>query len=190
MILLELFLNFLLIGAVTFGGGYAMIPLIQDIVVGKGWLTAEELLNFIAISESTPGPFAVNIATYIGSKMCGLGGAIITTIGVILPAFLIIILVVSIMKNLLKYKPVNTFLIGVRPTINGVLFGTAITMVLLSVFGVESVVKTTPIDYRSIMIFAIIALIYIVTHKLKKKSPSPILLIIISACLGMVLFSI
>ena len=90
MIFVELFFTFFLIGAVTFGGGYAMIPLIQDIIVSKGWITAEQLLNFIAVSESTPGPFAVNIATYIGSSIGGVGGAILATLGVILPAFIVI----------------------------------------------------------------------------------------------------
>ena len=84
MILLELFLTFLKIGAFTFGGGYAMLPLIQEEVIRKGRLTKELLIDFVAISESTPGPFAVNISTFIGTKLGGFLGAICATLGVVL----------------------------------------------------------------------------------------------------------
>ena len=84
MIFLELFLTFLKIGAVSFGGGYGMISLIREEVLSFGWLTEEELINFIAVSESTPGPIAVNMATFIGSSQGGLLGAFIATLGVLL----------------------------------------------------------------------------------------------------------
>ena len=77
MIFLELFITFFLIGLLTFGGGYAMIPMIQDQVVSKGWIDSNALTNFIAISECTPGPFAVNIATFIGSSKAGIFGSIL-----------------------------------------------------------------------------------------------------------------
>ena len=96
MILLELFLTFLKIGAFTFGGGYAMLPLIQEEVIRNGWLTKELLIDFVAISESTPGPFAINIATFIGYSQNGILGAIFTTLGVILPSFIIILLILGI----------------------------------------------------------------------------------------------
>ena len=90
-ILLELFWVFFQIGLFTFGGGYAMIPMIQDLVVDeKKWVTYEEIMNFIAISESTPGPFAINMATFVGTTQYGLLGAIVATIAVILPSFIII----------------------------------------------------------------------------------------------------
>ena len=106
MIYLELFLTFLKIGAVSFGGGYAMIPLIQDAVVSNSWLTVEEILNFIAVSESTPGPIAINMATFVGMSQGGLLGAMLSTIGVVLPSFVIILLVSVVLKNLLSYSPV------------------------------------------------------------------------------------
>ena len=93
MILLDLFWTFFKIGLFTFGGGYAMLPLIQAAVADHGWLSTEALLNFVAVSESTPGPFAVNIATYIGSEMGGIPGAACATLGVALPSFLIILIV-------------------------------------------------------------------------------------------------
>ena len=93
MIYLKLFLTFFEIGMFTFGGGYAMISLIRDKALALGWLTEEELLNMIAVSESTPGPIAVNMATFVGSTQGGVLGSLVATIGVVLPSFIIILLV-------------------------------------------------------------------------------------------------
>ena len=93
MILFELFLGFLLIGCFSFGGAYGAIPLIREVVLYFGWLEEEKLSYMIAVSESTPGPIMVNMATYIGSSQAGVPGALIATAAVVLPAFLIIILI-------------------------------------------------------------------------------------------------
>ena len=93
MIYLRLFLTFLMIGAVSFGGGYGMISLIRETVISNGWLTESELINFIAVSESTPGPLAVNIATFIGASQGGILGSMLATLGVVLPSFIIILLI-------------------------------------------------------------------------------------------------
>ena len=93
MIFLKLFFTFLKIGAFTFGGGYAMLPLIQQEVVSHQWMTLEQLVNFIAVSESTPGPLAVNLSTYVGAETGGLLGALCATFGVVLPSFVIILVV-------------------------------------------------------------------------------------------------
>ena len=93
MIYLQLFLTFLKIGAFTFGGGYAMLPLIQEEVLGQGWMGMEDLVNFVAVSESTPGPLAVNLSTYIGAETAGFWGAVCATFGVVLPSFVIILIV-------------------------------------------------------------------------------------------------
>lgn len=85
MIYLKLFLTFLEIGAVSFGGGYGMISLIREAVIGNGWLSEEEFLNFIAVSESTPGPLAVNIATFVGAEKGGVLGALAATGGLFFP---------------------------------------------------------------------------------------------------------
>ena len=86
MVCLELFVTFFKIGLFTIGGGYAMLPLIQEEVQSNGWMTAQELVNFIAVSESTPGPFAVNVSTYVGAELAGLPGALCATLGVVLPS--------------------------------------------------------------------------------------------------------
>ena len=95
MICLTLFWNFLMIGTLSFGGGYGMISLVREVVLGHGWLTESEFLSFIAVSESTPGPLAVNMATFIGSSQAGLPGALVATLGVVLPSFVIILLVAA-----------------------------------------------------------------------------------------------
>ncbi|MBO5767030.1 MAG: chromate transporter, partial [Clostridia bacterium] len=121
MIYLKLFLTFLKIGAFTFGGGYAMLPLMQQEVLNNAWMTEEELLNFIAVAESTPGPVAINMATYIGVETGGILGAIISTLGVILPSFAVILVVA---KFYAKYK--NSFVVkgcltGLRPVVIGLI---------------------------------------------------------------------
>ena len=100
MIYLKLFLNFLMIGALSFGGGYGMVSLVRETVISNGWLTESEFLNFIAVSESTPGPLAVNMATFIGSTQGGILGSFLATLGVVLPSFVIILLIAAVLKNL------------------------------------------------------------------------------------------
>ena len=114
MIYLELFLTFLEIGAVSFGGGYGMISIIREQMFAHGWLTESELLNFIAVAESTPGSLAVNMATFIGASQGGLLGAFLATLSVVLPAFIIILVIAAVISDLLKYAGVNAFLGGIR----------------------------------------------------------------------------
>ncbi len=128
MILLQLFWNFLVIGAVSFGGGYGMISLVRETVLGHGWLTESEFLSFIAVSESTPGPLAVNMATFIGASQAGLAGSFVATVGVVLPSFVIILLIAAALHSLMKYAGVNAFLAGVRPCVVAMILATACTM--------------------------------------------------------------
>lgn len=188
MIYLKLFLSFLKIGAVSFGGGYAMIPLIQDTVLTNGWMTESAFLNFLAVAESTPGPIAVNMATYIGSTVGGIGGAFLATLGVVLPSFIIILIISALITNLLKFAGVKAVLGGIRPAIVGLIISTAIVMILGTVFGVENAASVRPFDYRAVVIFAITATVALTYKKFRKKSFSPILLILISACLGMIFY--
>ena len=101
MIYLDLFLGFLRVGLFAFGGAYGAIPLIRDVVLSYGWLSDEALTYMIAVSESTPGPIMVNLATYVGSSQAGFLGAVIATLAVVLPSFIIILLVMIALKNLL-----------------------------------------------------------------------------------------
>ena len=117
MIYLELFLIFFKIGAFTFGGGYAMLPLIQQEVLSQGWMDLEQLVNFIAVSESTPGPLAVNLSTYIGAETGGLLGSFCATVGVVLPSFVIILLVAKFYQAFQTNTLVKGCMNGLRPTV-------------------------------------------------------------------------
>ena len=115
--MIRLFWNFLMIGALSFGGGYGMISLVRETVLSNGWLTESEFLSFIAVSESTPGPLAVNMATFVGSSQGGFWGALVATLGVVLPSFLLLLLIAAVLRNLMKYRGVEAFLSGVRPCV-------------------------------------------------------------------------
>lgn len=192
IIYLKLFLTFFEIGAVSFGGGYGMISLVREKVLSLGWLTDEEFLNMIAVSESTPGPIAVNMATFVGSDQAGVLGSVFATLGVVLPSFIIILLISAVLKNFLKYRGVKAFLSGVRPCVTALITGTAITLFLSVLLNLsfENSAFTLDIDIRGIIIFAIVVASSLIYKKIKGKKPSPILMIAISACLGMALYSI
>ena len=189
MICLRLFLAFLEIGAVSFGGGYAMIPLIRDTCLGNGWLTEEELINFIAVAESTPGPIAVNMATFVGSSQGGFPGALCATAGVVLPSFLIILLIASLITGLMKYAGVQAFLSGVRPAVVGLILATGVTMGLTVLFGLTALKDgAAPFDWRAPAIFAVLWGVHFTWKKLRGQKPSPILMILLSATLGIGLY--
>ena len=150
MIYLELFWTFFLIGAFTFGGGYAMLPLIQIEVVNKGWLANEDVINFIAVSESTPGPFAINMSTYVGSEMGGVFGAACATLGVVMPSFIIILIVAKCYDRFKRSKLVKGAMSGLKPAVIGMI-GTAVLSLLQQKYAgkglfleIESVYEDAP----------------------------------------------
>ena len=189
MIYLQLFYTFFLIGLFTFGGGYAMIPLIQDMVVSKGWINEDTLTNFIAISESTPGPFAVNISTFIGSNVGGIFGAICATIGVILPSLIIIIIVAMILNKFLKNRYVNGAMKGIIPVAISLILSTTIILLIKTIFfSGQSLQSEFTFDRTSLTLLIILGGGMVIYNKVYKKSVNPILLIIIAAIFGMILF--
>lgn len=190
MIYLRLFVEFMKIGAVSLGGGYGMIALIREMVLEYGWMTESDFTSFIAISESTPGPLAVNMATFIGSSQGGIAGALCATVGVVLPSFVIILLIAAIMHNLLKYKGVQAFLAGVRPCIVAMIFATGILMAIHTFCSVQLVGDNVNSDTRSIVVFGVLILTHVVVKKKCHQEPSPVAMIIVSACLGMLLWSV
>lgn len=190
MILLDLFLIFLLIGAVSFGGGYGMISLVREQVLAHGWLTESEFLDMIAVSESTPGPLAVNMATFIGSSQAGFPGALVATLGVVLPAFLIILLIAAVLKNLLRYRGVEAFLSGVRPTVVGLILGTAVVLGLATLFSLGSLRDTSGVTHDAgafLILFCLLAL-DAASRTWRGRAIAPILLILLSAVLGMLVY--
>lgn len=123
----ELFWTFLKIGAFTFGGGYAMLPLVQEQILAHGWLTREELINFLAVSESTPGPFAVNVSTYVGMETAGLAGAFVATLGVALPSFAVILLVARCFRRFRSSRLVRGTMAGLKPAVIGLIGGAVLS---------------------------------------------------------------
>lgn len=115
MIYIELFLGFLKVGCFAFGGAYGAIPLIRDVVLTYGWIDEEMLTYMIAVSESTPGPIMVNLATYIGSNQAGFLGAVIATLAVVTPSFLIVLLITTLLQNVLKNRYAQAILRGLKP---------------------------------------------------------------------------
>ena len=191
IICLQLFLTFFEIGLFTFGGGYAMISIVCEKVLNHGWLTEAELLNMIAVAESTPGPIAVNMATFVGSTQAGLIGSACATLGIVLPSFIIILLISAVIKNFINYAGVQAFLSGVRPCVVALILGTSIDLFVSNLLRFESISVGLPSpDVVGLLIFGVVALASFGYKKLKGKKPSPIILIILSAILGMLLYSL
>lgn len=190
MIYVELFWNFLMIGALSFGGGYGMISLVREVVLNHGWLTESEFLSFIAVSESTPGPLAVNMATFIGSSQGGLAGAFFATLGVVLPSFFIILLIAAVLRNLMKYAGVEAFLSGVRPCVVAMILATALTMALSTLLGITRLGGGAAVSVRSVAVFGILWAVHFAYKKAAKKAPSPIGMIVLAAGLGIVFWGI
>jgi len=190
MIYLNLFWTFFKIGLFTFGGGYAMIPLIQDSVVGSGWISEDVFLDFLAISESTPGPVSINMATFIGAEMGGVLGSVLASIGVILPSFIIMLLISIALKKILNYSSVRAVINGIKPVVIALIFGAAITLGMSILFGIKNINSTIAFDYLGLIILLMVAIITFVHYKIRKKSISPILLILFSAVMGIVFYGI
>lgn len=186
MIYWELFLGFLEVGCFAFGGAYGAIPLIRDVVLSYGWLSDEMISYMIAVSESTPGPIMVNLATYIGSSQAGFWGAVVATLAVIVPSFVVILLVMALMKNAMKNKYVQAVLRGVKPCVVGIVLATGIYMVFTNCFGSVSAISA---DWRALLLTAGLAAVSLGYKILAKKKLSPILLILISAAAGMAVYA-
>ncbi len=190
MIYFELFYVFFLIGLLTFGGGYAMIPMIQDEIVSRGWLSTDVLGDFIAISEGTPGPFAINIATFVGSQTGGFFGAVCSTLGVVLPSFIIILLVAFVMKKVLNNQFVKAGLSSVSAVIIALILSTAIIFFIKTIFfqGHDLYSVDLYFDRTSLAIFLLISGFIIMYKKYQKKSLNPILILLLGAVLGIIFF--
>jgi chromate transporter len=174
-----------MIGLFTIGGGYAMIPLVRELVLKYNWMSETEFYNFLGVCESTPGPIAINMATYVGSTQGGLLGSIVSTLGVVLPSFIIIVLVASILKKVIKNKYFQAFLNGVKPVVIALIFGTGL-MLVIKCMGFNSISEFN-FDFNSFIIFILIAFTFYFTKYVFKKKLNAISLILISAALGLVI---
>ena len=180
--LLLLFLEFFKMGALTFGGGYAMIPFIEETVLRHDWMTTRELVDFIAVSESTPGAFAVNISTYIGSEIGGFLGAVLATLGLVLPPFIIILLIAKVYEKIKQNTIVKGAMLGLKSTVVGLIAATVLSVGMEVFFseGIKAEVFQTANFYVSLVIFAV-ALFLLLYKKI-----NPILIIGGSAVVGII----
>jgi chromate transporter len=180
---LRLFWMFFKIGLFTFGGGYAMIPLIEQEVVGGGYIDQALLYDFIGIAESTPGPIAINMATFIGTHELGVLGAVAATIGVALPSFIIILLIASLGSKFLNSRLVNEAFKGLKPAVIGLILSVSVGLFIRGIFPnlklSELIINFSGFNYKNLIILVIVFLFAF----LKKKS-SPVQIILLSAILG------
>ena len=190
MLYLQLFWQFFKTGLFAIGGGMATLPFLYDMADKTGWFTRAQLADMIAVSESTPGPLAVNMATFIGASQAGLAGSFAATVGVVLPSFVIILLIAAALHSLMKYAGVNAFLAGVRPCVVAMILATACTMGLSTLGGFTTVSGGFAPDVRALAVFALLGILHFAYKKKTQKAPSPIGMILLSAVLGAVLWSI
>lgn len=170
--LIDIFLTFFKIGAFSFGGGYVMLPFIQkEIVELHGWIAEGEFLDIIGISQMTPGPIATNSSTFVGFKVSGVLGSLFGTLGVILPAFIIALIISKRFEKFKDYKFIKDMFFGLRPGVFGLILSAAVT-----------ISKSTVTDARG-LILGIAAFMAIIKFKIH-----PVAVIIISGTLGMILF--
>ena len=187
MIYIELLIGFFKVGFFSFGGAYAAIPLIRDVVLSYGWIDEEKLSYMIGVSESTPGPIMVNIATYVGTEQGGVLGAVVATLAVILPAFVIILLIMAAFKGLIKNERFKAVIDGIKPCVIGIILATGAYMIISNCFQLSGKVIA---DWRALTITLVLVMYeFFIRIKLKRKS-SPLIIISVSAAMGIVLYGI
>lgn len=187
MILWKLFVDFFRVSCFTFGGAYGAIPLIREMVMGNGWIEEERLTYMIAVSESTPGPIIVNLATYIGNDQAGLWGSLIATVGVVLPAYLVILLVMAILKNALKNPCVQAVLRGLKPCVVGIVLAMGVYLVIHNCLPLAA---GNAVDMPAVGITLALAAAMYLYKRLVGKPLSPIGLILCAAVVGIMVFGI
>lgn len=202
MIYLSLFWEYFKIGLFTIGGGYAMLKPVLDAVQKHGWMSDAEVYNFVGIAESTPGPFAINLATFVGIKVGsgtslgvfgGILGALVATVAVVLPSFIVIIIVTKLFQKFQTNRYVQGVLFGVRPVVVGLVLSAVLSV------GAKAVLpnlKLTAITQDSFSQFNWISLIILAVFfplsqiKIKGKKIHPIIMIVSSAVLGILIFGV
>ena len=167
MLLLKLYITFFKIGLFTFGGGYAMLPLIQKEMVQHGWLTIEQFMDIVAVSQMTPGAIAINNATFIGFKLAGIPGVLATTLGVVSPSLIIVLIIASIFNKFADNKLIQKAWAGIRPAVVGLILAAVLSLGENAITGLKE-----------------LFLAGIVFFLLAKVKLHPIIVIIISAILG------
>ena len=181
---LLLFLEFFKIGLFSFGGGYGMLPLMEETVVGRDWITSEQFFDFVGVAESTPGPIAINMATFIGADQAGILGSFLATLGVVMPSFIIILLIAAVLKNLTNNPYFAGFMKGVKPVVTGLILTTGLLLLLRS--AVPEAEAGVTVNWFALLVFGIVAVACWASQKFFKKKLTAVPIILISAMLGII----
>ena len=189
MILLRLFLEFFKAGLFAVGGGMATLPFLYDISDRTGWFSSAQLADFIAVSESTPGPIGVNMATYVGFTTGGLPGAVIATLGLMTPSIIVILLIARVLQQFRQNRYVDAAFYGLRPCSVGLIAAAGLLVVKISLFDFELFKQTgAALDLFKIKALLLAALLLVLTNFVKQtKKLHPIVFILGSAVLGVLL---
>lgn len=191
MIYLRLFWEFLKTGLFSIGGGMATIPFLQRMSQTTGWFTTEDLANMIAVSESTPGPIGVNMATYVGFKTCGVPGGIIATIGLILPSIVTILIIAGILEKFRHNRYVEHGFYGLRPASVGLIAAALLSVLLMTFFGVSNVDELLHLgsltDFNIGYVILAAVLIFLTRFFKPTKKLHPLVFIAASAVVGIIL---
>lgn len=184
MEILWLFLEFFKIGLFSFGGGYGMLPLMEETVVGREWITSSQFFDFVGVAESTPGPIAINMATFIGASQAGILGSFLATLGVVLPSFIIILLIAAVLKNLTDNPYFAGFMKGVKPVVTGLILTTGLLLLLRSATPEEGTAQK--IRWFAILVFGIVAAACWLSQKFRNKKLTAVPVIFLSAAIGII----
>lgn len=184
MIILRLLVSFAQIGLLGFGGGYAMIPLIQEEITVNNWLTASEFADIVAVSQMTPGPIAVNAATFIGIRAAGIPGALAATFGLLLPSLIILILAARMIDSFKESRFLQAILTGIRPAAIGLIASAVMFFASMSVFRGDPREGDLSIDLRGAGIFLLILLLS------KRFKVHPITCVLLSAASGILVYTV
>ncbi|NLA86620.1 MAG: chromate transporter [Clostridiales bacterium] len=186
MIYLKLFWSFIQVGLFSIGGGYATLPLVQNQVVDlNGWLDMGEFADIITISQMTPGPIAINTATFVGTRIAGIGGAVIATLGCVLPSFIIVLLLAVLYKKYGNLKYVRGILSGLQPAVVGLIASAGLSIIAYALWSGEAV--SFSVGSINFIGLALIAAGVIISRKAK---PNPIFVILGSGIVGGIIYSV
>jgi len=187
MIYLQLLYEFFITGLFMFGGGLAAIPFLQQMGEKTGWFTTTQLMDMIAISEATPGPIGVNMATYAGYTVAGVPGGIIATLGIILPSVIIALIVARLLVKFKENTYVEFALYGLRPASLGLIAAAGMTVFCLVLFGVELRFMTDlHLFHLNPRTLALVAILFVMTNLYKKVHPA--IFLAASAVVGILIF--
>ena len=174
-------------GLFAVGGGYATIPFLREMSLKYGWFTLDDVATMLAVSESTPGPIGVNMATYVGYSMFGIPGAIAATLSLVAPSVIVVTIIAGVLERFKKFEAVQGIFSGLRPAVSGFILSAVISIFLVALFHTDAFAEggggiASFFNWKSIILFAVL----LAGYKLPKKTPHPIFLIIAAACAGMV----